>query len=154
MKRNGFTLIELVITIVIIFLLVGICIPIFKNLQKRSIIGTATHNLKNIQFALQAHQAKSDVACYPKTDVITSYSSLKNFVKNNGVDLPENPSGLKWEEFLYYISNTCDTYEIAVNVITSKNIKLHTSPSYICCNDGTVIGRECRKLAGNLPTCE
>ncbi|MDR0933173.1 MAG: type II secretion system major pseudopilin GspG [Victivallales bacterium] len=64
-KRNGFTLIEVVVVIIILVTLASIATPIYMNYVKKANIGAATTQIKLLEDALTGY--KLDVGSYPET---------------------------------------------------------------------------------------
>ena len=60
MRRQGFTLIELMVVIAVIGLLAAIAIPRFTNITKDAEVAQIQANRKNIQTALHMYLAKED----------------------------------------------------------------------------------------------
>ncbi len=66
MKRNGFTLIELMIVTVIIGILAGIAIPNFIAMRNRAKEGSTKATMTTVQLAAEDYSVQYDGA-YPKT---------------------------------------------------------------------------------------
>lgn len=61
-KKKGFTLIELVIVIAVIAILAAILIPTFASIVKKSKISSDVSLIRNLNLALKAESATSDIA--------------------------------------------------------------------------------------------
>lgn len=134
LKKNGFTIVELVIVIAIIAILAAVLVPTFSNIVKRSQESKAIQEAKN---------AWNEVA-------YTYISGYKGFVQDNGElngwyydyvdDIAKYDVDNKYTvtydgysfEFLDYVSNT-KTWE-SITTASSDYRNYPLSPSPICLN--------------------
>lgn len=81
MKKNGFTLVELMIAISIISVLTAIALVTYQDINKKSRDARRQSDLKVIQSALQQYFA--DQNYYPSNDIAQSTSLTYSYTENN-----------------------------------------------------------------------
>jgi len=85
-KRNGFTIIELLIVITVIAILVGIALPRFRGMQEEGNINKAKAELRTLQTAIESYYIHNSNT-YP-----SALSSLTSATPNIiGAALPTDP---------------------------------------------------------------
>ena len=82
-SRNGFTLIELVVVVVIIGLLATIAIPKFTNTKEKAHIAAMKSDLRNLATAEEAF-------FYDSSKYALSFVQLANFTPTEGVTITIN----------------------------------------------------------------
>jgi prepilin-type N-terminal cleavage/methylation domain-containing protein len=82
-SRNGFTLIELVVVVVIIGLLATIAIPKFTNTKEKAHIAAMKSDLRNLATAEEAF-------FYDSSKYTLSFVQLANFTPTEGVTITIN----------------------------------------------------------------
>jgi type IV pilus assembly protein PilA len=82
-SRNGFTLIELVVVVVIIGLLATIAIPKFTNTKEKAHIAAMKSDLRNLATAEEAF-------FYDSSKYALSFVQLTNFTPTEGVTITIN----------------------------------------------------------------
>src|ERR1051326_795089 len=68
MQKNGFTLVELLIVIVIIAVLASIALPVFNGIQERAKATQDMNNLRQIGLATQMYMNDNDGVLFSLTD--------------------------------------------------------------------------------------
>ena len=102
MKKNGFTLIELIIVVIIIGILAAIAAPIMSGMQTRAMCSEAVAALGTMRTALRAYYAEyngfPDTGCWvPVTD--PANSALMSYI---GIPI-ENLNGKYFDKNCYYL---------------------------------------------------
>ncbi len=83
-SKDGFTLLELLVVIVIIMFLAGITIPIVSSIQTNAKKGVTSAQISQLELALK--QFESDFGFFPPQSYITS----DTIVSVGGVDIPKD----------------------------------------------------------------
>ena len=75
MKKNGFTLIELIAVILIISIIIGIALPRFSGIQDQALVTKAQGELRSIQTAVESYYMHETPYTYPDTtsNIIADY---------------------------------------------------------------------------------
>jgi type II secretion system protein G len=104
MNKQGFTLIELMVVMVVISILIGIAIPRFKGMQDQANISKAQMELRTIQAGLESYYINQNPKEYPvTTDTIVADRLLDASPKivNEILYDPFMPE----QEYNYYLSD-------------------------------------------------
>ena len=118
-KREGFTLIELMIVVAIIGILAAIAIPNFIKFQLRSKAGEGKINLAGIRTAEESYFA--DAGTY--LDFPESPAAMGGQLKVPFGAAPLCPSPLPAESSFQYLSISCCVSQFTTNEIASVNLK-------------------------------
>ncbi len=98
--KEGFTLVELMIVIIILAILTGIAVPSYMVLRDRARIAAAQSELKNIATAIEMYFAdKSEV--YPDT----TFAAMEVQIEGGGY-MNNVPTEDPWDEDYIYLKDT------------------------------------------------
>jgi general secretion pathway protein G len=86
LKRDGFTLIELIIVIAVISILIGIALPRFRGMQEEGKIAQAKGELRTLQTAVESYYVHNSEALPANLAALTS--AVPNII---GAALPTDP---------------------------------------------------------------
>ena len=79
-RDHGFSLIELLVTLVIIAILAAIAIPQYRTIVDKTKVSAAEYELNQAMRGLFFYQTENDSNSYPTTGMITSYDDLSNII--------------------------------------------------------------------------
>lgn len=132
MKKNGFTLIELMVTIAIIGLLAAIALPRFTNITEDAKVANVQGNLANLRTASEMFMVKNDTRKFSDMFTITEdelseefqefYSKEKIPPIKPGKNLDHEKVGITYGEFINFsdVNNSDYWREYAFYVYVEK----------------------------------
>jgi general secretion pathway protein G len=93
MKRNAFTLIELVVVVMIIGIIAAIAVPKMVNLTGSASDSSAAQTLSVLRGALETYAAQNN-GTYPGTSQATLYTALQSYLRGQFPTCPVGAAGV------------------------------------------------------------
>jgi len=129
-KKNGFTLIELMIVIAIIAILASVLVPNFAKSKERAQLEACKSNIRQIAVAMEMYAGDNNGFHTPYTDYAVHYSFSANYLTPDYIKtIPTCPTG--------------HTYTIAANCPTGYYSAHNPSPADLVlsmCGPGSGMG--------------
>lgn len=141
-KHRGFTLLELIVTVVIVGILSAIAVPLYQGYIDKSKFVTACMDIQNISVAISNYYV--DHGQYPNSLTDVGYATLLDPWGNPYQYLnisTANKGAMRKDKFLVPINTDYDLYSkgkdgLTVAPLTAK----HSRDDIIRANDGAYIG--------------
>jgi prepilin-type N-terminal cleavage/methylation domain-containing protein len=132
-NKKGFTLVELMITVVIVGVLVAVAVPSFIVYRYKAKIAAAVATADSIRASFGGYAASHTDYHFPATSEIASWNDLKTMCNRNGSSLKdtEEQQGLIFS--LYYDMDDQDEYYLILLVqgvpvdLTGSKIEVRAS---------------------------
>ena len=126
--RDGFTLVELLIVVVVIGILAAIAIPKFSSTRERSYIAAVTSDLKILASQQESYQSRTQAYA-------TDPSELTDFTITEGVSVAINEAnlGLGWAATGYHVALPGRICGIYYGDASPANATPATAPGVVAC---------------------
>lgn len=119
-NREGFTLVELLVVVLILGILMAIALPSFLSSVQTSKLATGGANARSIAAAVQADYVRAGGATYA-TYASGKLSGQPNLVADLGGKIPDNPCSATPGEGGYTINATAGNWTIQPKTDTCTN---------------------------------
>ena len=127
-KNKGFTIIEVLLSVMLISLIAGIGIPVFQVFQNRNELDVATtsiiHSMRRAQVLSQSMDGDTTWGLYIQNGSITLYKGLSYATRDTGFDeifeIPENINISGTQEYLF-LKFTGEPQVTGTTILTSIN---------------------------------
>ena len=143
-RREGFTLIEMMIVIVVIAILIGVLLPQFRGTQDEAAIQRARSELRTVATALESYYIHNSNA-FP-----SALSSLTSATPRIISTVPDDPFRGGTNDYSYYVSANTNYYVVfsygadrAANITAVSNAGVLTTSGTVddvCITNGTPAG--------------
>ena len=149
MKKQGFTLMELMIVVSVLGVLAAILIPNFRGVTEEAKNAAAKADLRNLKMAIILYQSRYNVL--PDDSSVDKFEQcLQNYSPRVVDRVPTDPWSSTGERYQFEVAADDETYAVwSVGKNGSKNFTLGNDTITFAANADDIVGTNAKDVTGS-----